>query len=82
MERKLYNINFASCLHADHIMISDKYDKKTNGLLMSVYIDDEIANKIRNIPIIKHFNESRSMYVPKEYILHEIYKVFPELFEY
>lgn len=77
--KKSYKINIFSCLNADHIMISDNYSKNLHGI--ELYIDDEMANKIRNIKIIKHFNKNHSMNLPKDYILHEIYKVLPELFE-
>lgn len=80
---KKYYINLASCLHGKHIMIYEwpEHDKNHGGHIAFLYLEPYQYEIIRNIEIgaIKDLN--RSSCAPKDYILHKIYEVLPEMFE-
>ncbi len=81
---KLYYVNLASCLRGKHIMIYEwtDYNKNRGGHMLFLYLEPNQYEIIRNIEInvIKDLNMKLS-WAPKEYILHKIYEVLPEIFE-
>ena len=82
-ELKLYYVNLASCLHSKHIMIYEwPGQKNRGGHMLFLYLKSSQYKIIRNIEInvVKDLNRISS-WTPKEYILHKIYEVLPEMFE-
>lgn len=81
---KKYYINLASCLRGKHIMIYEwpEHDKNHGGYMLFLYLEPNQYEIIRNIEInvIKDINLKIS-WATKEYILHKIYEVLPEIFE-
>lgn len=59
-----------------------EYDKNRGGYMLFLYLEPYQYEIIRNIEIndIKDLNKVTS-WAPKEYILHKIYEVLPEMFE-
>lgn len=81
---KLYYVNLASCLHSKHVKIYEwpEHDKNRGGHMLFLYLEPYQYEIIRNIEInvVKDLNRISS-WTPKEYILHKIYEVLPEMFE-
>lgn len=80
---KQYYINLASCLHGKHVMIYEWPDnnKKHGGYMLFIYLEPYQYEIIRNIEIDVIRDLNVRSWAPKEYILHKIYEVLPEMFE-
>lgn len=64
-----------------HINVIPGYKKSNGGSYINLYLTDEEADIIRNINITHDYGK-RTMYIERDHMMHEIYKVLPELFEY
>lgn len=71
-------------MNAKHIKIYEwpEYDKNRGGYMLFLYLEPYQYEIIRNIEIdgINDLIKVTS-WAPKDYILHKIYEVLPELFE-
>jgi len=80
MNRKWFHI-YKIFKGLEHINIIPGYKKSNGGAYVNLFLTDEEANIIRNIHI-KHDYHKRSICLNMDHMMHEIYKVLPELFEY
>lgn len=80
MNRKWYNI-YSMFKGRTNLSVREGFKKSDGGFYINLYLTKEEADKIRNIYYI-HDYVSRTPYLVKEHMMHEIYKVLPELFEY
>lgn len=63
------------------INVREGYKDNMHGVYINIYLTDEEADIIRNINITRDYSK-RTMYIERDHMMHEIYKVLPELFEY
>lgn len=80
MTRKWYNI-YSMFKGRTNLSVREGYKESMHGVYINLYLTEEEVDKLRNI-YIKHDYVRRSSYLVKEHMMHEIYKVLPELFEY
>lgn len=65
----------------EFLNVREGYNDNMHGVYINLYLSDEQADKLRH-KYIKHDYIKRSPYLAKEHIMHEIYTVLPEIFEY
>lgn len=80
MERKWFHIH-KIFKGLEYINVIPGYKKTSGGDVLNMCLTEEEANIIRNIRF-EHIYYKRSAYLNMEHMMHEIYKVLPELFEY
>ena len=77
--RKWYNVYSIFKGHAT-LNARNGYKDNMHGVYINLFLTEEEADKIRSIDMNITYN-NRTMYAYKDHIMHEIYKVLPEMFE-
>ena len=73
----MYSLRFLS---HEHIKVEEGYKVIGHGNYIHLFLTEDEADKISKINMNITY-KNRTMYVAKDHMMHEIYKVLPELFE-